>query len=114
MRSHANDLRAEIEKQGELESVEADLLVHQLASQWRDAPLSDADHELCLFAEKLTKSPAAMTEENIATLRSHGFCDAAIHDATQVISYFNYINRIADALNVDQEETTHAWERSVP
>ena len=36
-------------------------------------------------------------------LRGHGFDDVAIHDAVQVIAYFNYINRIADCLGVDLE-----------
>ena len=38
--------------------------------------------------------------------------DRAIHDATQVISYFNYINRIADALHVEQEEFVQHWEET--
>ena len=30
--------------------------------------------------------------------------DRAIHDVTQVVSYFNYINRIADGLGVEPED----------
>ena len=37
------------------------------------------------------------------TLRAHGLDDATIHDAIQVIGYFNYINRIADAIGIDDE-----------
>ncbi len=33
----------------------------------------------------------------------HGFDDAAIHDAIQVIAYFNYINRIAEGVGTDAE-----------
>jgi alkylhydroperoxidase family enzyme len=40
---------------------------------------------------------------DIHKLRREGFSDAAIHDAAQVIAYFNYINRIADGLGVDRE-----------
>ena len=36
-------------------------------------------------------------------LRTHALDDRAIHDATQVVAYFNYINRIADALHVELE-----------
>jgi alkylhydroperoxidase family enzyme len=39
----------------------------------------------------------------VAVLRAAGFDDVAIHDATQVIGYFNYINRVADGLGVDLE-----------
>ncbi|MEZ4867974.1 MAG: hypothetical protein R3C14_41990 [Caldilineaceae bacterium] len=45
-------------------------------------------------------------------LRRHGFNDRAIHDATQVIAYFNYINRIADTLGVAPESFVHSWELS--
>jgi alkylhydroperoxidase family enzyme len=36
-------------------------------------------------------------------LRACGLGDRAIHDATQVIAYFNYINRVADGLGIDLE-----------
>jgi len=45
-------------------------------------------------------------------LRAHGFGDRAIHDAAQVIAYFNYINRVADALGVEPESFVRAWEQS--
>jgi alkylhydroperoxidase family enzyme len=44
-----------------------------------------------------------MTREDVEGLRRAGFADEAILDAVQVISYFNYINRVADALGVDPE-----------
>lgn len=52
-----------------------------------------------------------MNEADIAGLRAHGFDDRAIHDATQVIAYFNYINRIADALGVEPEAFIRPWEQ---
>jgi alkylhydroperoxidase family enzyme len=51
-----------------------------------------------------------MSETDLDDLRRHGFNDRAIHDATQVISYFNYINRIADALGVEPEDFIRPWE----
>lgn len=45
-----------------------------------------------------------MTEADVKRLREVGLSDRAIHDATQVIAYFNYINRIADGLGVDLEQ----------
>jgi len=85
--------------------------VHLVARDWRRASLNDADRALCAFAEKLTQEPAAMSEEDIRRLREHGFDDRAIHDAVQVIGYFNYINRIAEGLDVDLEPFIPAWER---
>lgn len=73
-------------------------------ADWRTATdLSPADTALCEYAEKATRTPAAMGEADVETLRTHDLDDTAIHDATQVIAYFNYINRIADCLGVDLE-----------
>jgi len=59
---------------------------------------------LCDYAVKLTVAPGTVTEKDIDNLRGHGFDDAAITIAVQVIGYFNYINRVADALGVDDEQ----------
>ncbi len=73
-------------------------------ADWRTAEgLSPADAALCAYAEKATRTPAAMKESDVETLRATGLDDTAISDATQVIAYFNYINRIADCLGVDLE-----------
>ena len=89
----------------------ADEYVHALVRDWRLAPLSEADAALCAFAAKLTHTPSAMSPADLDELRAMGFDDRAIHDATQVISYFNYINRIADALGVEPEDFINPWGR---
>ncbi len=58
---------------------------------------------LCEFAEKLTLTPAKMMRDDCDRLRSVGLTDRDILDAVEVISYFNYINRVADALGIDPE-----------
>jgi alkylhydroperoxidase family enzyme len=50
-----------------------------------------------------------MSQGDVDVLRAAGFTDSAIHDASQVVSYFNYINRIADALGVELETFVRAW-----
>lgn len=54
-----------------------------------------------------------MSETDIKHLLDLGFSQTAVHDAVQVISYFNYINRIADALNVDLEHDIDSWEQKL-
>ena len=58
---------------------------------------------LCEFAIKVTVEPAAVSAADIDVLRAHGWSDAAVHDALQVIAYFNYINRIADGVGIEDE-----------
>lgn len=65
--------------------------------------MSERELVLCEFAEKLTLTPAKMTRDDCDRLRSVGLADRDILDAVEVISYFNYINRVADALGIDPE-----------
>jgi uncharacterized peroxidase-related enzyme len=67
------------------------------------AKLSARQKALCRFAVRVTRAPAAIRRRDVETLRKHGLSDRDILDAVQVISYFNYINRVADALGIDPE-----------
>lgn len=89
--------------------VEADAFVHAIVRDWRSAPLSAADRALCAYGAKLTLRQEEMSPADLDTLRGHGFDDRAIHDATQVIGYFNYITRIADGLGVEPETFIARW-----
>jgi alkylhydroperoxidase family enzyme len=51
----------------------------------------------------VTRTPAAVRRRHIETLRKYGLTDRDVLDAVQVISYFNYINRVADALGIEPE-----------
>lgn len=92
------------------DEVAADEFTQGIATDWRTAGLAPADAALCAFAVKLTEQPQAMTEADILSLRDAGFGDEAILDAVQVVGYFNYINRVADALGVEPEAGIRAWE----
>lgn len=100
MHAHAADLRSELP---ELDDATRERMVEAVATDWRTADLDEVDRALCAYAEKLTRTPAEMSEADLAALRALGLSDAAIHDAIQVVSYFNYINRVADAVHVDLE-----------
>jgi alkylhydroperoxidase family enzyme len=67
------------------------------------------DAALCAYAEKLTLNIEMMSNDDVDGLRAAGLDDSAIHDATQIISYFNYINRVAEALGVEPETFIRPW-----
>ncbi len=90
---------------------QADAFVHALVRDWRTAPLSPADRALCEFAARLTHRQHEISPADLDALRAHGLDDRAIHDAVQVIAYFNYITRVADALGVEPEEFIRPWGR---
>jgi uncharacterized peroxidase-related enzyme len=58
---------------------------------------------LCDFAVKLTAAPASIGRADVDGLRAHGWDDTAISDAIQVIAYFNYINRVAEGVGIEDE-----------
>ena len=77
----------------------------QLKEDYTQLPLSAVDRLLCEYAERLTREPA-FADREIASeeLRAAGLSDRAILDATLVISYFNFVNRMVLGLGVDLEE----------
>jgi uncharacterized peroxidase-related enzyme len=112
VRAHAHDLRAEVATDfGVADESAADDFTRAVAADWREAPLSAPDIALCRYAEALTMELHRVDDGQILELRRTGFDDTAIHDATQVISYFNYINRIAESLGVEEETFVRAWEQ---
>jgi len=52
------------------------------------------------FAVKMTVSPYKHTREDVDHLRAVGFDDVAVLQITLIAAFFNYINRVADALGV--------------
>lgn len=68
------------------------------------AGLSFEDKLLCKFARQLTNEPGNADKiSQINILRQNGFDDRSILDATLVIAYFNFVNRIVLALDVQPE-----------
>jgi alkylhydroperoxidase family enzyme len=55
------------------------------------------------YVVKLTKDATRISKNDHARLRSAGFDDKAILQITLIASWFNYINRVADALGVGRE-----------
>lgn len=55
------------------------------------------------YARLLTVSPPSVNEESVRRLRDQGFNDSAVLDICQIVSYYNYVNRLADGLGVELE-----------
>ena len=59
---------------------------------------------MCLFAEKLTLQPSTITQLDIDSLSDFDLSDKEISEIVQIVSYFNYINRVADGLGLEPED----------
>jgi alkylhydroperoxidase family enzyme len=55
------------------------------------------------FAVRLTRAAYKMTPDDVQQLRTVGFDDVGILQITLIAAWFNYINRVADALGVGKE-----------
>lgn len=64
------------------------------------------------YSLKLTRTPASVSAEDVGSLREHGFDDRAIHDLCSIVSYFAFVNRIADGLGVEMEELPYGSDES--
>jgi uncharacterized peroxidase-related enzyme len=80
-------------------SLDAELAA-ELRRDYRQAKLSAQDRAMLDFTALITQQPSAITPAHHERLHQVGFDDRAILQITLIAAWFNYINRIADALGV--------------
>ena len=78
-------------------------LVRALESDYTHAPITTAERAMLDYVVQVTKDATQIGPQNHDRLRSEGFDDRAILQITLIASWFNYINRVADALGVGRE-----------
>ena len=80
-----------------------DTLVGALLSDYATAPISAEERVMLDYVVQLTRDATRITPEHHARLRAAGFDDVGILQITLIASWFNYINRVADALGVGRD-----------
>jgi uncharacterized peroxidase-related enzyme len=78
-------------------------MVNALRKDYRTAPISEQDRTMLDYVVKLTKDAKKCCPEDHVRLRAVGFDDRGILQITLIASWFNYINRVADALGVGRD-----------
>ena len=78
-------------------------LVEAIKYDYDKAPLSEQDRAMLDFAIRLTEDATQIRKTDLDGLRSVGFDDVAILQITLIASWFNYINRVADALGIGRD-----------
>ena len=75
-------------------------MVKALQEDYTTAPISEPERLMLDYVAQLTKDATRVSQNDHQKLRSAGFDDQAILQITLIASWFNYINRVADALGV--------------
>ena len=81
-------------------------MVAALRKDYRSAPISEQDKVMVEYVVKLTKDATQCSRADHDKLRAAGFDDRGILQITLIASWFNYINRVADALGVGRDIQT--------
>ena len=77
-----------------------DDLIAALRADYGSAPITEAERVMLDYVVQLTKDAVKITPVYHERLRAVGFDDKAILQITLIASWFNYINRVADALGI--------------
>ena len=78
-------------------------MVAALKKDYRTAPISEQDRAMLDYVVKLTRDATKCSPEDHKKLRAASFDDRGILQITLIASWFNYINRVADALGVGRD-----------
>jgi uncharacterized peroxidase-related enzyme len=81
-----------------------DGLIAALREDYRTAPITEQERVMLDYVVKLTKDATKCSPKDHEALRAVGFDDRGILQITLIASWFNYINRVADALGVGRDE----------
>ena len=81
-----------------------DGLIEALRADYRTAPITEQERVMLDYVVKLTKDATKCSPADHEALRGVGFDDRGILQITLIAAWFNYINRVADALGVGRDE----------
>jgi alkylhydroperoxidase family enzyme len=74
-----------------------------LREDYTKAPVTPAERVMLDYVVQLTKDATRISPADHDKLRGVGFDDVGILQITLIASWFNYINRVADALGVGRD-----------
>ena len=80
-----------------------DALVKALQEDYTRAALTDQERAMLDYVVQVTNDATRIGPSDHERLRAIGFDDTAILQITLIASWFNYINRVADALGVGRD-----------
>ena len=78
--------------------------IAQFTKDFRTAEIDDATKAMLEFAVKVTTAASTVTPTDLDRLRAYGFTDEALFAVVEVVGFFCYVNRIADAFGIELDD----------
>lgn len=75
-----------------------------MTTDFQTADIDEASKAILEFAVKVTKAASTVTPADLEHLRNYRLTDEALFAIVEVVGFFNYVNRIADAFGIELDE----------
>ena len=85
----------------------------QIARDYQTADLTAAEVAMMAYAEQIARDATAITQEDINTLRNHGFSDAEIFDIATTATARSFFSKTLDALGAQADEVYQGLEEGL-
>ncbi len=75
----------------------------QVREDPKTAELTPRERAIVAFAERMTREPCQLSPADLDSLRAVGLDERGVVQVTAIAGFFNYVNRVADALGVGRD-----------
>jgi uncharacterized peroxidase-related enzyme len=82
--------------------------LERFIDDFSSVPLNEKQSAMLAYAKSLTENPSSVTENSVVKMKKTGFSDEEILNINLIISYFNFVNRIAMGLGIETSESEAA------
>ena len=78
--------------------------ISQIVTDFQTADIDETTKAMLEFAVKVTNAAPTVTPADLKRLRDYGLTDEALFAIVEVVGFFCYVNRIADAFGIELDD----------
>lgn len=78
--------------------------ITEIVTDFQTADIDETTKAILEFAVKVTKMAPTVTQADLEHLRSHGLTDETLFAIVEIVGFFCYVNRIADAFGIELDD----------
>lgn len=79
-------------------------LADDILADFQSADLDDTTKAILKFAVKVTEAAYSITPTDLNHLRNLGLTDETLFAIVEIVGFFSYVNRMADAFGVELDD----------